>query len=76
MQTDETIQSLLTDTDKILSDTISCIDGFMENMNKLGSLSITYSALYDKYSINTEYDISLLKEKMKDTVIKAVSDEL
>lgn len=57
----------------IIEDTKAAIDAFKDALNKASTASTDYITLYDKYNEDNVRDAKLLKEKMKNIVVKAVS---
>lgn len=60
---------------KIINETIDLINDLKETIALLNEESITFTSLYENYSEKNMYDASLLKKRMKEAVIEAVSNE-
>ena len=69
------IETLITDGKDILIDTEKLIHDFNDALDSRGESASKYIDEYDKYSENIYYDATILKKRMKEAVIKAVSDE-
>jgi len=66
----------LTDPETIISDVSAAIDALNNSLLDLNSSCITYNDEYKTYLINTQRDGTLLKDRMKEAVAKAVGNEL
>lgn len=68
-------KSLLTDVTTIIGDTINTVNGYKTTLDNLAIASMSYNILYERYIDLTLYDATRLKDKMKEMIVKAVSDE-
>jgi len=66
----------LTDPETIISDVSAAIDALNNSLLDLNSSCITYNDEYKTYLTNTQRDGTLLKDRMKEAVAKAVGNEL
>ena len=69
-------KSLLTDLTTIIGDTVNTINDYKTTLDNLAIAAMSYNVLYEKYIDLTLYDATRLKDKMKEMIVKAVSDEL
>lgn len=66
----------LTKPNEIINKTYTFIEDSKDVIVALNETSIEFIELYDRYNDKFIYDASLLKEKMKTAVLKAVSDDI
>lgn len=68
-------KSLLTDVTTIIGDTVDTVNDYKITLDNLAIASMSYNILYERYIDLTLYDATRLKDKMKEMIVKAVSDE-
>lgn len=74
-QSSENSQITLTELDDILNDTTEIINNYRTALNNIAISATAYTVGYENYIDRTLYDSKRLKDKMKETIIKAVSDD-
>lgn len=63
-------------TKEIINKTTLFIEDIKKSLLELNEECTSFIFNYDEYNNKNLYDASLLKQRMKDSVIKAVSDDL
>lgn len=72
MNNDTYLGALVSTPEQILEQTISVINNYYSTLEALGSKSLEYKNLYDKYVNLSIIDAELLKDRMKETIVKAL----
>lgn len=65
-----------TNTEDIISEVETLISGCTAALEELNDSGIQYTNAVDNYYYKTLLDATLIKEKMKEVVIKAVNDDV
>lgn len=68
-------ESNVTTAAEVVNDINSYIEAVKDSLNSLNEICTDFVYKYDEYNKRNLYDASLLKERMKSAVIKAVSDD-
>lgn len=66
----------LTNPSEITENTLLLIENLRTSLLDLNEFCIDYIELYEQYANNNIYDTTLLKERMKSAIIKAVPDDV
>lgn len=69
--TDNTMANIISTPGQILEQTIGVVNNYYSTLEALGSKSLEYKVLYDKYIKLTVTDAEIVKEKMKEMIVKA-----